>query len=78
MTNKTENKADVSLDSTLNASDLSVDVPTEPSNDSADCIESSGNSEETGIIKHLFNIAFLIHLHQNLYRNNMTCLEIDI
>ena len=47
MTNKTDNKADVSLDSTLNASDLSMDITKEPSNDS---IGSSENSEETGII----------------------------
>lgn len=40
-------KADVSLDSSLNASDLSLEITSEPSSESAECTGSSQNSEET-------------------------------
>ena len=43
MAGKADNKADVSLDSTLNASDLSVEITT-------DGVGSSENSEETGMV----------------------------
>ncbi|XP_068729674.1 poly(A) polymerase beta-like isoform X2 [Montipora capricornis] len=45
-----DNKADVSLDSTLNASDLSLDIITEHNNDSANTLESTQNSEEAAIV----------------------------
>lgn len=45
-----DNKADVSLDSTLNASDLSLDIITEHNNDSANTLESTQSSEEAAIV----------------------------
>lgn len=39
-------KGDVSLDSTLNASDASLDIASEPSNDSEELKGTSENSEE--------------------------------
>ena len=49
MTGKADNKADVSLDSTLNASDLSLEITT-------DGVGSSENSEETGMARNMLFI----------------------
>ena len=49
MTIKPENKADVSLDSTLNASDLSLDIITEHSNDRVNAVTKAESTEESGI-----------------------------
>ncbi|XP_068729678.1 poly(A) polymerase beta-like isoform X3 [Montipora capricornis] len=46
-----DNEADVSLDSTLNASDLSLDIITEHNNDSANTLESTQSSEEAENVK---------------------------
>ena len=48
MTIKSENKADVSLDSTLNASDLSLDIITELSNDRVSAVTNAESTEESG------------------------------
>ena len=48
VTTKPENKADVSLDSTLNANDLSVDIITEHSDDRVNPLTNAENSEESG------------------------------
>lgn len=48
MTSKPENKADVSLDSTLNTSDLSLDVIAEHSNDRVGAVTNAESSGESG------------------------------
>ena len=48
MTSKPENKADVSLDSTLNTCDLSQDIITEHSNDRVSDVTNAESSEESG------------------------------
>ena len=59
MTAKADSKGDVSLNSTLSASDLSLDVTAETINDSADWISSGDNYDETGTIDTLlFDKAF--------------------
>ena len=45
---KPENKADVSLDSTLNASGLSLDIITEHSNDRVNPVAIAESTEESG------------------------------
>lgn len=41
----------MSLDSSLNASDVSLEITSEPSSESAECTGSSQNSEETSELK---------------------------
>ena len=48
MTLKLENKADVLLDSTLNTSDMSVDITTEHSNDRVNALTNAESAEESG------------------------------
>ena len=48
MTTKPENKADVSLDSTLNTNDLSLDIRTEHSDDRVNHVTNAESSEESG------------------------------
>ena len=48
MTIKPENKADVSLDSTLNASDLSLDIITEHSNNRVNTVTNGESTEKSG------------------------------
>ena len=48
MTTKPENKADVSLDSTLNTNDLSLDIITEDSNDRVNPVTNAESTEESG------------------------------
>lgn len=50
MTIKSENKADVSLDSTLNASDLSLDIITEHSDDRVNPVANAESTEESGTL----------------------------
>ncbi|XP_044169962.1 poly(A) polymerase beta-like isoform X2 [Acropora millepora] len=50
VTTKPENKADVSLDSTLNANDLSVDIITEHSDDRVNPLTNAENSEESAVV----------------------------
>ena len=48
VTIKPENKADVSLDSTLNTTDLSLDIVTEHGNDRVNPVTSADSTEESG------------------------------
>lgn len=50
VTAKADSKGDVSLNSTLSASDLSLDVTAETINDSADWISSGENYDETAVV----------------------------
>ncbi|XP_015757279.1 PREDICTED: poly(A) polymerase type 3-like [Acropora digitifera] len=50
VTIKSENKADVSLDSTLNASDLSLDIITEYSNDRVNPVANAESTEESAVV----------------------------
>lgn len=45
---KQENKADLSLDSTLNTSDLSLDIISEHSNDRVNALTKAESTEESG------------------------------
>ncbi|XP_015780401.1 PREDICTED: poly(A) polymerase type 3-like [Acropora digitifera] len=51
VTIKSENKADVSLDSTLNASDLSLDIITEYSNDRVNPVANAESTEESAVVR---------------------------
>lgn len=51
VTIKPENKADVSLDSTLNTSDLSLDIITEHSNDRVTALTKAEGTEESAVVR---------------------------
>ncbi|XP_067025706.1 poly(A) polymerase beta-like [Acropora muricata] len=51
VTIKSENKADVSLDSTLNASDLSLDIITEHSDDRVNPVANAESTEESAVVR---------------------------
>ncbi|XP_074632480.1 uncharacterized protein LOC141890840 [Acropora palmata] len=50
VTTKPENKADVSLDSTLNTNDLSLDIITEDSNDRVNPVTNAESTEESAVV----------------------------